>query len=517
MTFLPIVDRELRESARRKSTRRIRLIVAAVALLIGLFQLALMPIFMGIGRMSGGASFAFMTGYAYMLCLLAGVFVTADSLSEEKREGTLGLLFLTDLRGYDVVLGKLAAQLVHLGYALLAIIPAAALPLLLGGVTGGELWRICLALGNLLFFSLAAGMLASALCRQAGRAMMLAGTILTLLCLVLPMLQGINAMLGANQAGEWFLWFSPSSAYGWAHESSFASQSRNFWSSLGASHLLAWLMIIWASWWLPHSWQDKPMAAGNPPPVAVGPMGAPVQARRRKALLDNEPLLWLIGERPGLKLFLWSIAAFWSATTLCFAILQMTDSIWVIFIVGLAGLVVAKMLFAAQACRFFVETRQTGSFELLLAAPINSRQIISAQWLALRRLFGPPLLLALGSTVVSATVLAVAQGGSDMANTGFFAIFGGGFTMWIIVAEVLDFFALGWLGMWLALTMRKPHLATGATILIVLISPWIVTCYAPFIGFVLDIILIAIFATKLRGDFRYLIMERPAFTRIGRS
>ena len=29
---------------------------------------------------------------------------TADSLSAEKREGTLGLLFLTDLRGYDVVL-----------------------------------------------------------------------------------------------------------------------------------------------------------------------------------------------------------------------------------------------------------------------------------------------------------------------------------------------------------------------------------------------------------------------------
>ena len=32
MTFLPIVDRELREGARRKSTRYIRLIVAAVAL-----------------------------------------------------------------------------------------------------------------------------------------------------------------------------------------------------------------------------------------------------------------------------------------------------------------------------------------------------------------------------------------------------------------------------------------------------------------------------------------------------
>ena len=39
----------------------------------------------------------------------AGVFLTADCLSEEKREGTLGLLFLTDLRGHDVALGKLLA------------------------------------------------------------------------------------------------------------------------------------------------------------------------------------------------------------------------------------------------------------------------------------------------------------------------------------------------------------------------------------------------------------------------
>src|SRR5207344_403152 len=67
--------------------------------------------------------------------LVSGVFLTSDSLSEERREGTLGLLFLTDLKGYDVVLGKLAAQFIHLGCALVAIIPAAALPLLFGGVT----------------------------------------------------------------------------------------------------------------------------------------------------------------------------------------------------------------------------------------------------------------------------------------------------------------------------------------------------------------------------------------------
>jgi hypothetical protein len=35
-------------------------------------------------------------------------------------------------------------------------------------------------------------------------------------------------------------------------------------------------------------------------------------------------------------------------------------------------------------------------------------------------------------------------------------------------------------------------------------------CYGMFFGFVLDIILIAVFASKLRMDFRHIILNRPA-------
>src|SRR5215469_11630653 len=105
--------------------------------------------------------FSVLTFYAFGLCLLAGVFFTAHSLTEEKREGTLGLLFLTDLKGYDVVLGKFAAVSLNAFYALLALMPMTALPLLLGGVTGAEFWRMALALINALFFSLAAGICVS--------------------------------------------------------------------------------------------------------------------------------------------------------------------------------------------------------------------------------------------------------------------------------------------------------------------------------------------------------------------
>ena len=53
---------------------------------------------------------------------------TMDCISEEKREGTLGLLFLTDLKGYDVALGKLCANSVRSFYALLATVPVVVTP-----------------------------------------------------------------------------------------------------------------------------------------------------------------------------------------------------------------------------------------------------------------------------------------------------------------------------------------------------------------------------------------------------
>ena len=43
---------------------------------------------------------------AFVFCALAGVFACSDALSRERREGTLRLLFLTDLHPLDVILGK---------------------------------------------------------------------------------------------------------------------------------------------------------------------------------------------------------------------------------------------------------------------------------------------------------------------------------------------------------------------------------------------------------------------------
>src|SRR5690242_3671758 len=117
MALLPIVDRELRVAARRPGTYWMRCVAASVVLLVFLVVLANGNVAL---RQMGHQLLNTMGVLALGFSILAGVFLTADCLAEEKREGTLGLLFLTDLKGYDVVLGKLVANSLHSFFGLLA-------------------------------------------------------------------------------------------------------------------------------------------------------------------------------------------------------------------------------------------------------------------------------------------------------------------------------------------------------------------------------------------------------------
>ena len=163
MTLLPIVVRELRVAARRKSTYSARFGTAFAAALGGagmMFVLSKIPLGPGIGwTVFQGLAWV---GFFHCLILSAN---TADCISEEKREGTLGLLFLTDLSGWDVALGKLCANSLKSFYAVLGAFPVVAIVLTLGGVSLGQFCKVALALLNVFFFAHATGLLASVLSR----------------------------------------------------------------------------------------------------------------------------------------------------------------------------------------------------------------------------------------------------------------------------------------------------------------------------------------------------------------
>src|SRR5688572_2108985 len=116
--MLPIVQRELRVEARGPRLYKARLRMGLVVILAA--TVLLVSARPGGARTAPGGFFWFLAGLALLFCLLEGVRKTSDAISEERREGTLGFLFLTELSGFDVVLGKLAGAMVRSVNGLLA-------------------------------------------------------------------------------------------------------------------------------------------------------------------------------------------------------------------------------------------------------------------------------------------------------------------------------------------------------------------------------------------------------------
>src|SRR5262249_12377289 len=118
-TILPIAEREARAASRHRHTYRLRQLMTLVALVVTTFTLWF-PTLMGLPPITGAELFQFITWITYTLCLIIGAVFTVDCISEEKREGTLGLLLLTSLSGYDIVLGKFASAWLNCFYGLVA-------------------------------------------------------------------------------------------------------------------------------------------------------------------------------------------------------------------------------------------------------------------------------------------------------------------------------------------------------------------------------------------------------------
>jgi ABC-type transport system involved in multi-copper enzyme maturation permease subunit len=319
MTFLPIVDRELRAAARRRATFRFRWLAVLVGLIITFTSLLFLAAGAG-PKNVGGPLFSVLTVCAFFLCPLLGVALTADSLSEEKREGTLGLLFLTDLKGYDVVLGKFAASSLNAFYGLLALLPIMALPLLLGGVTGGQFFRVSLTLINALFFSLAVGIFVSSFTRESRAS--LGGTLwlLLLLTVVFPVAGRLGEALRVSPGWISLTAISPFYPFAWAGDVLYRSHAAKFWETLAASHLTGWFFLGLASFILPRAWRETgdriPRRHRVHPLELAARANAQVHRRRKAEALTVNPVLWVIGGEPALRSAVWVIVCIWGAVVL---------------------------------------------------------------------------------------------------------------------------------------------------------------------------------------------------------
>ena len=516
MTFLPIVDRELRVAARRKSTYRIRAWTAVVALGVGFFSL--FPVLLMPGTGSAGKSlYTTLTGFIFGLCLLAGPLLAADCLSEEKREGTLGLLFLTDLKGYDVVLGKFMAMSLNAFYGLLAVLPVTGLSLLLGGLTGGEFWRTTLALLNALFFSLATGMLVSVFGRDTQRVMGGALGLVILAAGGLPILLKLGSAAGIPPSWERLVWVSPYYPFTQALEPRYLWQPAKYWWALLASQLFGWGLLALASGLLPHRWQERSVVGGR---VRVYYQWAQPRreqsaerARAREELLPVNPVLWLMSIGRDFRRIAWVIVWLWGALVLVVTLSAPREM--GVFALAWYGVrpfgFLLKWLLALQACGFFVEARRNGALEMLLSTPLTSRDILEGQMLALKRTLRRPIVWLLALLFIPLVVEVFAAPAWNSAEMG--AVFLGFLaSCFACLRMYADCYAVIWFGMWLALTLKKPGLAASLTVLFVLVLPSLFCVLDVFA----DVFFITWGMSKLRHqDLRLLVARQLEPARAG--
>jgi hypothetical protein len=466
MTFLPIVARELRVAARRPATFWTRTIMALGAIGVGIFlflanlespsQFASQRIFLGLIFLSS------------IFCLLAGRRFTADSISEEKREGTLGLLFLTDLKGYDIVLGKLAATSLNGFYGLLAIFPMLAVPMLMGGITNGEFWRAVLGLANTFLFSLAVGVFASAISREARRAMG-ANLVLLIAIIGLPgaLAGALFFFLPTHPAYHALLFSCPLYSLYWCDDSLYRAHQSYYWCSVATVHVLTWGLLTAASWVVPRSWQDRSSRAQ--------PRGAPLdnqrQVRRieyRRRLLNVNAFYWLAARSRFKSLQVWGLFLFiglwWLWATWQLGPLWLTDNISGTNLATAIMLNVAlKLWIGLEACRQLAEDRKAGAFELLFSTSLTVHDVIRGQFLALRRQFLWPTVLA-GIVVLIFMIAAVEHALQDRLTL---------FGMWLaaIALFAVDVTALVWTSMFCALSTRGPNHATVLAVTRIILIP----------------------------------------------
>ncbi|HTG44006.1 MAG TPA: hypothetical protein VK633_05685, partial [Verrucomicrobiae bacterium] len=465
MTFLPVVSRELSVLSRHRATYRSRAITALFSTLVMVWLLLISLSTLSFAQL-GRSIFILSSSLCFAYALLAGIHATSDSLSEEKREGTLGLLFLTDLKGCDVVLGKLAASSLNAFYALLGTVPMLSLAFLIGGVTLAEIGQMALVLANTMFFSLALGTFISALSINERKAMFASSVTLFLITAVPFVLVATFALL-TGPAG--WTWLSPLYPFLWLHNlvpktgllSAFAD-------SMLFHHLTAWVLLGASSLILPRCITAVPAQRFT---RLRGAFHAHLfgndqkRTRYRSGLLNQNAFLWLASRERAKSQYALGVVLFF-VLLYCWIFLWLPTLLYDLPVIAAAiflGHLLFKVWAASEVCSRFTEDHRSGALELLLCSPLSVQEIVRGQTLALRRIFQTPLaVLVLGESILA--FLSWRSGyqkpsPADRAMT----------CLAFASTLLLDFWALKWVGLWRSLfgtSIERVLLATTGRVLV---------------------------------------------------
>lgn len=460
MNFLPVITRELQAQARQLFTYTLRICGVAALLL----TMVILMIGGNLGGDDGAQLFVKLHRVVLVsICILVPL-GTADCLSRERREGTLGLLFLTPLTARDIVLAKAIAHVLRALTLWLVSLPVQMLPILLGGVTWEHVAFGCLLNFWVISFVVGVSLVASALCQRAPRALgltaALGGALSLILAYVLSLLIALAFCLfmetfapatwSKNQwdwpAEWWAMARSPATSIGACF--TFILGGDGLWNqilripsaamrhaalaALGIGSLFAlgvsWGLLRLAAHLVKRRWQDAIRSARveRLEKTFCQPVIAPGFLKRwLRRRLDRNPIGWLEQRSWSGRLMTWA----WFAIIVSLYSFMLTDRNFFRGMGGLHQLMgwLLALSMAVSATGSFRRERESGVLELLLVSPLTTWELIRGRVRGLWGQFLPSLILYLGIWAYLISIFrynyaGYGNDGGGLDDVGFFAV-----------------------------------------------------------------------------------------------
>ncbi len=487
---LPLLRKELVEQALRKRTYIIRVIYAS--LLFFAFCVYLSdeldryegnPFFM-LG--SGKQMFEFLVGlqfagiYIFLPAMVSGV------LTSEKERGSLGLLFLTDLSPWEILIQKLLGRLVPMFSFFLLVLPLMAIAYAFGGISAPYLASGIYLLFLTCFQVAAISLAASSSCRTSGRSFLISYGLILLLyfgvAVLFMILESLELTRFSWRSEAYIFAFVPPYLFEDARTEEFADvflRSIPVIASVAGFLLVARVFLIRRAF-VPakdvvlnvFKGLDRFMSGLN---VITGGI---ILVKDKKKLPGNEPIAWRevskksLGKLHYLLRFLLLIEIPLIIFITAFAIQQAGRYSWgdaegitaLIFIVW----AIAILAVSLKSSNTIVSERASQTLEVLLTTPLSGREIVRQKMRGVRR-----VIIVLMIPLITA-IAAEAWWESPSISIGYW---GRSYSprldiLAYLVSSLLSVFIFlpmfAWVSLWIGLKVRSKSRAIIVTLITVL-------------------------------------------------
>jgi hypothetical protein len=448
----PLVARELLVYSRQPWTYWLRLLSALGAVSV----LAIMGV-TGQNRVDhadGLSLFIGSTAILFLIASLNGLRSTSNCIASERRQGTLVLLFLADLKLNTILMSKLVTNSMRNVWAFFGTLPVLGLCLLLGGVSGLVFVQGVLAVLAAAWLSLMVGLEQS--CRNQGEHEAFSNGLRELLKLNL-----VPFMSPASLA--WSAFLPGRSFFGHVY---FAA---TFGITVGVG-LFYWFKAKNA---LARNWQQPPPEEAPPdsgPRARVPPPVAGHLQRPPRRCGNMPPAYWLFARYGDTRQVgpLPIGIAFVALTGFVVLLMLMSDAdvIKVTYPVMMgAGRFVQMLAMAKIAPQSFADIARPGALEILQTTPITLKQIVRAAYQFLFVHFRRGVLPMLGMDALVLPLVVLRPTREDSAWD--FAL--------VLLAQNIVFLsglcAMGVTGIWLGLKQRSLSRASFSSCFLFLVLP----------------------------------------------